>query len=314
MTYSATGLPTGATFSALTQVFDWTPGVGTAGTYNVTFSVSDGSLTDSETVTITVGTGGGSQTMIFYPSAGDGYVGAGGTTWDAAHDAASGTADGASANSRISVGESGNYLARAFLPFDTSALPDNATIVSAELNVYVYQADNNDNDGDDWVNVIQTTQGNAASLAGADFSQAGAVNNPIEGAARIDMTTIPVNAYTKWVLNSTGLGWINKTGASLLGLREGHDALDSAPLSFNRIKFYSLEQGGTAQDPYLEVTYTITGGNQAPVLNPIGSQAVNEGVNLNFTISGTDPDGDALTYSATGLPVGATFDLFNTNL
>ena len=62
------------------------------------------------------------------------------------------------------------------------------------------------------------------------------------------------------------------------------------------------------------VTITVGSGNQAPVLTPIGSQAVNEGVNLNFTISGTDPDGDALTYSATGLPVGATFDALTQTL
>ena len=53
--YSATGLPTGATFDPSTRVFDWTPGLGTSGTYNVTFSVSDRSLTDSEIVPITVG-------------------------------------------------------------------------------------------------------------------------------------------------------------------------------------------------------------------------------------------------------------------
>jgi hypothetical protein len=45
-----------------------------------------------------------------------------------------------------------------------------------------------------------------------------------------------------------------------------------------------------------------------PVLNAIGAKSVNVGTNLNFTISGSDPDGDTLTYSATGLPAGATFN------
>jgi hypothetical protein len=49
--------------------------------------------------------------------------------------------------------------------------------------------------------------------------------------------------------------------------------------------------------------------NQAPVLAPIGNQAVNEGQNLSFTLSATDPDsGDTLTYSATNTPPGAVFD------
>ncbi len=48
--------------------------------------------------------------------------------------------------------------------------------------------------------------------------------------------------------------------------------------------------------------------NQAPVLNPIGSQSTAEGTLLEFTASATDPDDDGVTITATGLPSGATFD------
>jgi hypothetical protein len=44
-----------------------------------------------------------------------------------------------------------------------------------------------------------------------------------------------------------------------------------------------------------------------PVLDPIGNKAVDENSLLEFTINATDPDGDSLTYSASSLPVGATF-------
>ena len=47
--------------------------------------------------------------------------------------------------------------------------------------------------------------------------------------------------------------------------------------------------------------------NSPPILsvpNPTGS----EGVPLTFQVSATDPDGDTLTYSASNLPTGATFD------
>ena len=54
--YSAQGLPTGAQFSNGT--FSWTPAVGQAGAYRITFIASDGSLSDSKSVAITV-TGGG---------------------------------------------------------------------------------------------------------------------------------------------------------------------------------------------------------------------------------------------------------------
>jgi len=48
--------------------------------------------------------------------------------------------------------------------------------------------------------------------------------------------------------------------------------------------------------------------NRPPVLNAIGNRSVNEGSTLSFTISASDADGDTLTYSASNLPVGATFN------
>jgi hypothetical protein len=76
------------------------------------------------------------------------------------------------------------------------------------------------------------------------------------------------------------------------------------------------DQAGTCQ-----VTFTATDGqaqnsqtvnitvnvNRAPVLTAISDKSVNEGSLLSFQISATDPDGDAITYSAEGLPNGATF-------
>ncbi|PLW79869.1 hypothetical protein C0585_05435, partial [Candidatus Woesearchaeota archaeon] len=52
LTYSATNLPTGADFTG--QIFNWTPFYNQAGTYDVTFNVTDGEDQDSETITITV--------------------------------------------------------------------------------------------------------------------------------------------------------------------------------------------------------------------------------------------------------------------
>lgn len=45
--------------------------------------------------------------------------------------------------------------------------------------------------------------------------------------------------------------------------------------------------------------------DRPPVLSSIGSKTVNEGKLLSFTISAKDPDGNKVTYSATGLPKGA---------
>ena len=48
-------------------------------------------------------------------------------------------------------------------------------------------------------------------------------------------------------------------------------------------------------------------GNQTPVLSAIGAQFVTEGLNLNFGISASDPDGDSLILTVEDLPVNATF-------
>jgi PKD repeat protein len=54
LTYSTSALPSGAQFDPITRIFTWTPGVTQSGSYPVTFMVSDGSIEDSEIVTITV--------------------------------------------------------------------------------------------------------------------------------------------------------------------------------------------------------------------------------------------------------------------
>ncbi|GEM_PF-4453312 len=54
-------------------------------------------------------------------------------------------------------------------------------------------------------------------------------------------------------------------------------------------------------------TFTVTAGdgNQPPVLSPIGMQTAYAGQPLDLAISASDPDGDPLTFSASGLPGGA---------
>jgi DNA/RNA endonuclease G (NUC1) len=48
--------------------------------------------------------------------------------------------------------------------------------------------------------------------------------------------------------------------------------------------------------------------NTAPTLNAIGAKSGTEAVTLSFTISGTDPENDTLTYTMTNAPTGATLD------
>jgi PKD repeat protein len=54
LTFGVSGLPLGATFDTGSGHFDWTPGASDGGPHAMTFSVSDGLLSDSEGITITV--------------------------------------------------------------------------------------------------------------------------------------------------------------------------------------------------------------------------------------------------------------------
>lgn len=55
------------------------------------------------------------------------------------------------------------------------------------------------------------------------------------------------------------------------------------------------------------VTITVSNTNRAPVLDPIGSKTVAEDSNLNFSVSGSDPDGSSVSVTTSTLPTGATF-------
>ncbi|UCD49845.1 MAG: right-handed parallel beta-helix repeat-containing protein [Phycisphaerales bacterium] len=55
------------------------------------------------------------------------------------------------------------------------------------------------------------------------------------------------------------------------------------------------------------ITITVANVNRAPVLTGVGDKSVDESSPLTFAVAAADPDGDALTYSAGGLPSGATF-------
>ena len=65
------------------------------------------------------------------------------------------------------------------------------------------------------------------------------------------------------------------------------------------------------RDPAIPDTWSTwtgtTGTNQPPVLAAIGPKSATVGQSLQFNVSATDPNGDTVTFSASGLPSGATF-------
>lgn len=212
-----------------------------------------------------------------FSGAGDGQVEkSNDSDWTNTHDAVTGeSASPVASTAEVRTGKTigGIYsIYRTFLPFNTSSIPANALVTSASLNVYVTATSSGltDNDGDDYINVVQTSQPNSTTFTTADYDLVGAVSNPPTGATAIDLTAgFTVGAYNTFNLNTTGISWVKIDGqnsscgtskaTTCLGLREGHDMVNSAftGVGANTITISTSEAAGTSQDPYLEVTYII---------------------------------------------------------
>ena len=128
------------------------------------------------------------------------------------------------------------------------------------------------------------------SLADGDFDQIVSINNPTAGASDTDITSLSAGGYRTITLNATGRGWISKTGYTKLGLREGHDAVDSAPSdsTFTGVQIQTADFTGTSRDPYLEVTYTSNSSPTAP------TSLKTEGLTNPLEVNDTTPEFSAI--------------------
>lgn len=230
-------------------------------------------------------------TSTFFPDSGTGGTTVDGRAWsgfnadwDTAHDDTSGSGfgdtDAFTQTPRClhNTGSGGYLIVRGFYLFDTAALPDGDTISAATFALASQNvAFDEDNDGVDYVTVVQSNPASNTSLAATDYDQCGdAINNPTEGVDagdRIDLGSwdgVDGN-YNTFTLNSTGIGWIDKAGITKLGTREGHDTTDApiASESSNHAQVYFADQAGTASDPVLTVTHAgvaAVGQNLMPLL------------------------------------------------
>jgi hypothetical protein len=80
---------------------------------------------------------------------------------------------------------------------------------------------------------------------------------------------------------------------------------DNQAGTYPNIRFNVTDGVSTAETT---VTFTVLSANRAPQLTAVGDRNVAAGSAVQFTIGASDPDGDPITYSATGLPAGANFN------
>lgn len=276
--YSAATLPSGATF--IDQDFSWTPNYEQAGTYLVTFSVSDGELSDVEVVTITVNNVDRPPVL---DSIGAKTVEEGSllsfsiSATDPDEDALSYSATGLPTGATLSSGsfswtpgyeQAGAYLVT--LSVSDGELTDSETITITVSNV-------------NRAPVLDPIGNKAVGINGSlSFTISG--SDPDGDSVAYSVQGLPAGA--------------SFTGQSF-GWSPVYEQIGSYSVTF-LISDSALTDSET-------ITITVREINYSPVFQSIGEKTVYEDNLLQFTLSASDPDGDYIKYSAESLPSGATF-------
>ena len=291
LTYSATNLPAGAAFDPGTRTFTWTPTFDQAGTYaGVTFTATDpGLLEDSEAITITVTEQ--NRAPVLDPI-GDKSVAEGATlsftisATDPDGDTLTYSATNLPAGAAFDPGtrtftwtptfdQAGTYAGVTFTATDPGLLEDSEaiTITVTEQNRAP----------------VLDPIGDKSVAEGATLSFTVSATDPDGDTLAYSATNLPAGAAFD-------------PGTRTFTWTPNYEQEGSYP----GIAFTVTDPGLLSDSEIIIITVTAT--NRAPVFEPIGNKAVDEAQNLSFTVSATDPDGDTLTYSATNLPAGASFD------
>jgi hypothetical protein len=152
------------------------------------------------------------------------------------------------------------YINRTFLPFDTSSLPDDATLSSSTLYFVVEGYYDYGDVGTRKLALVQTSQPDNTVLTLADYNECGATTSPAEGADQVQYTATGTYAFT---LNATGTSWISQTGITKLGIRSHLDVADTAPTDGVTELYVYLDKSNVAdinKRPNLTIEYTTGGG------------------------------------------------------
>ena len=285
LTFDATGLPPGLTIDATTGVISGTLPYTAAGTYPVTVTVTDGLATDSRAVTWTVTDTNRPPTLTDPGAQTD--------------------AEGAT----VSVTLAATDLDGEALTFDSTGLPPGLTIDAATgvisgtlpytaagthaATLTVTDGLATDTRTVTWT-VTDTNRPPTLTDPGAQSDAEGATISVALVASDLDGDVLTFDA--------TGL----PEGLSL----DATTGLIGGPLPYTAAGTYAVTltvTDGLATDSRA-VTWTVTDTNRAPTLTDPGAQTDAEGATVSVTLAATDLDGEALTFDATGLPEGLTFD------
>ncbi|MCI0404472.1 MAG: Ig-like domain-containing protein, partial [candidate division Zixibacteria bacterium] len=290
---SALGLPSGATFVDSTNgagSFNWTPSFAQAGTYNLTFIASDGSLADSEAVTITVNNVNRAPILdpIGAKAATEGQllqfrVAAADPDLTVPALSAAGLPLGALFVDSLSG--AGSF---AWIPLFTQSGTHNVTFIASDGAL-----------ADSEAVVITVGDVNRSPVLAAIGAKTVNEDQLLQFLVLASDSDLTVPALT-----AAGL----PAGAFFTDSLSGVGSFVWTPDFFqsgsHTVTFIASD--GTLADSEA-VAISVINVNRAPILEPIGGQTIMEGQLLQLRVSSSDLDLTVPVLSALNLPLGATF-------
>jgi hypothetical protein len=285
LTYSATNLPPGATIDPDTGLISgMIADTAAAGSpYNTTVTVSDGTLTASQSFSWSVTNGPPSVT---YP---------GNQT----------NAQGDTVSLQISASDPHN----ATLSYGATGLPPGLAIDSAS-GLISGTISSTAASGSPYAVTVSASNGTLS--ASKDFvwtvTHVRVVNPGAQTNATGDTVSLPIQAVDhdgdSLTYSATGL----PPGLSINGSTGVITGTVSGSASGTPYTTTVTASDGANSDSQ-NFTWTIThAADQGPTLTNPGNQSNNEDDKVALELAATDPEGDPLTYSATGLPPGLSID------
>lgn len=185
------------------------------------------------------------------------------SSWDDVHDAAAATGDVLPTNmtDRVTAQEDSSstkwIIDRTIETYDLSAFAGPAT--AATLDLWPTSITNGDDDGLDYIQIVQSAPASDNDVIGDDFDTLGTT----AFATGLDLGSLSTGQYNTWTFNATGLAYLNGQAGDIarIGLREGHDFEDTsiAGDTLNDFQISSADTAGSTQDPVLTLTAAAGG-------------------------------------------------------
>jgi hypothetical protein len=199
--------------------------------------------------------------------------------------------------------DSGNWkeVDRGIILFDSRALTSGATISATVLSLYGESKGDSLSVGTPDSDIFTSNPASNTSLTGTDFATVGTTS---QTGSAIAYASISTAAYNNFTFNATGRGNVSKTGISKFAVANSfHDRLGNTPnwetTNSTVVSFFSADQTGTANDPKLVVTYTVSYSDQE------GFRFRND--DGNETTASWKANQDAQVTAATGTPFRVRF-------